>query len=305
MKILVALPDHQYFLWQMIVQINNFRKFGYERDVIYLIGKNNLQSSTTLKNIIRNGGVKCNFYVFNDDRKSKEYTSSLRPHLIKKYFELFPDKQKETYFYIDPDMIFTKKFNLYEYLNDDIWYVSNTTSYLNSYYIKSKGENLFKEMCKIVGISQKKVIANDANAGGAQYLLKNTSIEFWEKVERDSEELYKHMVKTKDKYTPEYPIQAWTSDMWAVLWNAWLAGNETKIIPEFNFSWATDEIERWDKNNIYHNAGAVVDDGTYFLKSRHQLSPFNKELICSDKYCSYNYVKEIKDTERNFKQIIY
>ena len=108
------------------------------------------------------------------------------------------------------------------------------------------------------------------------------------------DELFKLMKRTQQKYSPENPIQAWTADMWAVLWNAWLAGHETKIIKRFNFMWATDHISNWEKTSIYHNAGAVVDDGRLFLKTKYQKSPFNQEIKCSDEYCSYKYVEEIK-----------
>jgi hypothetical protein len=190
-------------------------------------------------------------------------------------------------------------------LNDNVWYLSDTRSYLNSAYIKSKGEELFIEMCNIVKILPEIVQNNDNYAGGAQLLIKNTNVDFWEKVENDSEDLYKFMKTTEYKYNPNYPIQSWTAEMWATLWNAWLWGNETKIYDDFNFSCATDNIEKWNITNIYHNAGAVIDDGTYFLKTKYQLSPFNKIIECSNKYCSFNYLKEVRDTEINFKHIIF
>jgi hypothetical protein len=302
MKILITLPDCNYYLWQMLVQINNFRKMGFENDTTYLIGKTNIQPSSTLKKIM-SGGIKSNFYVMNDERKDPKYSPSLKPFLMKKYFELHPEK--ETYFYTDPDVIFTKKLKLTDLGNDDIWYLSDAKSYLNSKYIKSKSEELFKEMCQIVGIEPEIVEKNDNDAGGAQLIVKNTTPEFWDKVEKDSEKLYQLMISTSNKYNPEYPIQAWTAEMWSTLWNSWLFGHETKIIKKMNFSWATDPIKKWGESSIYHNAGAVIDNGTYFLKTKYQMSPFNKDIKCTDTYCSYNYVKEIKETEKNFKNILF
>jgi hypothetical protein len=305
MKILVVLPDVNYFLWQMLVQIYNFRKFGYEEDTIYVIGKHNLQKSDVLNRIITYGGLKCKFYVFNDEREYPKYSSSMRPHILAKFFEKYPEMSKETFFYVDPDVLFTKKLKFDEYLNDNIWYLSDTCSYIDSKYIKSKSNDLFIDMCKIVGIDSKIVEDNDKNAGGAQYLMKGINSEFWKKVEKDSEELYKYMIETSIKYSPEHPIQAWTADMWAVLWNAWYFGHDTKIIKKLDFSWATDSIKRWKSTYIYHNAGAVIDNGLYFLKTNYQKSPFNQELKCSDEYCSFNYVKEIKETEKSFSNILF
>jgi len=302
MKILIVLPDNKYFLWQMLVQINNFKKFGIDGDVIYIIGKTSIQKSIELNDIILKSNSKCSFHVFNDERIGSSYSSTLRPHLLTKYFQKYPESSKETYFYIDPDVIFTKKFSLSDLEKTNMWYVSDTRSYIGVQYIKSKGESLFYEMCDIV---PKIVEDRDENAGGAQYVLKNVNADFWRKVERDSEELYKHMINTKNKYCPEYPIQAWTADMWAILWNAWYFGNETKIVKKLDFCWATDIISKWKSTNIYHNAGAVIDNGYYFLKTKYQISPFNKEIKFSDEYCSSNYVREIKETENNFSNIIF
>lgn len=304
MKYLIALPDCDYYLWQILVQINNFRKLGIEDQLIYLIGKSTTQISQNL-NKIMNGGVKCSFFIFNDERINPEYSPSLKPYLLSKFFEKYPEKSKEIYFYTDPDVIFTKKMKLNDLENNDIWYLSDTKSYLNSKYIKSKSENLFVEMCNIVGIDSKIVEENDENAGGAQLIIKNTDYNFWNKVRNDSELLYKHMINTSNKYNPEYPIQAWTAEMWATLWNAWKYNYKTKIIKRLDFSWATDPIEKWDKTNIYHNAGAVIDNGEYFLKTNYQKSPFNKKINCGKKYCSYNYLNEVKETEKKFNKILF
>jgi hypothetical protein len=305
MKILIVLPDHNYFLWQMLVQINNFRKIGIvEEDVIYLIGKNN-HLSPTLKNIIDNGKLKCSFFIFDDKRIDSIYPVSLRPFLIKEFFQKYPEMEKETYFYTDPDVIFTKKLDFTSMINDNIWYLSDTRSYLDSNYIKSKSPILFDEMCNIVGVSPEIVIENDNKAGGAQYLLKNTNVEFWDKVEKDCEKLYKHMINTSNKYKPEHPIQAWTADMWSTLWNAWYFGHETKIDKELEFCWATDSIDKWSNTNIFHNAGVTSDDKKLFSKISHQISPFRKDLICDKGYCVSNYVDEIKDTEKNMIDIIF
>jgi hypothetical protein len=305
MKIIVALSDNNYFLWQMLVQINNFRKLGFEEDLVYVIGNRGFRHNSNLEKIINNGKTKCSYYVLKDDRESPQYSSSLRPHILKKLFKKHPEFEKETIFYIDPDVLFTKKIRFSDLEKNDIWYLSDTRSYIGVDYIKSKGIGLFYEMCKTVGISPDIVEKNDENAGGAQYLMKNVDWKFWEEVEKTSEELFQLMVRTANKYNPEHPIQAWTADMWAVLWVAWKYKHETKIVKRFDFSWATDKIEKWDKRGIYHNAGVVSEDGVLFNKIKHQISPFNKKLECSDKYCSYNYVKEIKETEKNFKQILF
>jgi len=303
MKIIVALPDNNYFLWQMLVQINNLKKFGYDKDVIYVIGNRRRGRSEILKKIAKKTGV--TFYIYKDERVGPKYASSLRPHILKKLFIDCPDLEKEAIFYIDPDVLFTKKIKFSDLLKNDTWYLSDTRSYVGVDYIKGKGEGLLRKMCGVADIQIKLVEENDENAGGAQYLMKNVTWKFWEEVEQVSEKLFELMISTANEFSPKHPIQAWTADMWAVLWLAWKYGNETKIVKRFNFAWATDPIKKWKTNGIYHNAGVINNDGTLFNKTEHQVSPFNKDLTCSDEYCSFNYVKEIKETEENFKEILF
>lgn len=305
MKLLVVLPDCDYYLWQMLVLMNNIRKIGYEENTVFVIGIRNSQKSTHLLNILRYGNIKSRFYIYKDDRDDLSYSSSMRPHILKKFFKEHKEYENKTFFYIDPDIIFREKINFSNIETNDTWYVSDTRSYIDSKYIIGKSEKLFNEMCRIVKIDPKIVLDNDNNAGGAQYLMKNLNYDYWEKVENDSVELFKHMKNTENIYTPEAPIQSWTADMWAVLWNAWLFGHKTKIIKRLDFSWATDPIKKWNDRNIYHNAGAVKDDGKLFIKTKYQKSPFNQKIRCSDKYCSYKYLIEIKETEENFKNVIF
>lgn len=306
MKFLIAQPNNSYFLWQMLVQINNFRRYGLEEDLIYVIGNTNKDGERILQKIINSGLCDCQFYIYNDTRKNSRYPSSLRPHLLSKFFNEHPYMSDEVFFYTDPDVLFTKEIDFTKYEHDDVWYLSDTISYIGANYIKSKGEKLLDEMCDIVNISREIVENNQQNSGGAQYILKNINSEYWDKVYKDCEALYIHMDKTSNIYTPNHPIQKWTADMWAVLWNAWYFGNETKIVNEFDFAWATDHVSKWEKCSIFHNAGVVrANDEKHFSKIAHQTSPFNKELTADENNCSYNYIKEIKDTEKNFKEILF
>jgi len=61
----------------------------------------------------------------------------------------------------------------------------------------------------------------------------------------------------------EKGFQSWCADMWAVLWNLWLRDQETKNIPEMDFSWASDPIEKVHKLGMFHNAGIISRDMGY------------------------------------------
>ena len=84
--------------------------------------------------------------------------------------------------------------------------------------------------------------------------------------------------------------------MWAVLWNLWKINKQTKICKELNFTWATHNVNQWDINPIYHNAGITKTDNNEFQKGlyRNKKPPkdlnINLDLACS-KY--YELVKQI------------
>jgi hypothetical protein len=304
MKIVIATFDHNYYLWQVLVQINNFIKHGYDVDTHYVLSAPN--PSPALKAMMECDRIKCKFHIYTDTRNASKYPSSLRPHILEKFFTEHPEFEKETILYTDPDVIFTKKLDFSEMEKDEYWHLSDTRSYIDTRYIKSKSEQLFKEMCQIARVTPESIEAIDDHAGGAQYLMKNVTAEFWKKVFIDCENLYNYMKSTESKYHPEHPIQSWTADMWAVLWNAVYFGHQVRINKDMDFSWATDNIKRWDETYIFHNAGIAGNgNDTHFSKVVYQLSPFNKEIKLRDDNCTFNYVKEIRETEENFKDIIW
>ena len=305
-KFIVPLPDITYYLWQGIVQINNFKKFGYDVDTHYPVCISNNLISEQLKTIMMCPDVKSKFHIYQDTREDKSYSASMKPWLMAQYFKEFPEEKDSIYVYLDPDVIFLKEFDFSKFLNDNIWYESNTCSYLDSAYIKSKGEELFYEMCDIVGVKPETVIEYDRNCGGAQYITKNNTYEYWNEVEKTSVPLYKHMVETKEKYHPEgvqYPIQAWTSEMWTTNWVLWKHGIKTKVVPELDFHWANHQMVDL-KYSIFHNAGVVDNDGINFAKTFYVNSPFNKEIKGTPESISYKYIEEIKETEINFPEIV-
>jgi len=133
--------------------------------------------------------------------------------------------------------------------------------------------------------------------------MKKVDHQFWEKVESDSEKLYSYLSYDEPirlaKDPTHHPIQKWTSDMWAVLWNAWYFEHETKVDPYFNFCWATDSIEKWNQNVIFHNAGVVSEGETFFKGQYLNKLPYFNENNYNPKFCSYNYFQEILETAKN------
>ncbi len=298
MKYICCQPNSDYYIWQVQVLLNNLKKWNVEQDAIIIFsfdGEPNKRVFEVFKN------SRANFYFFPDERINKSYISSIRPHILKSFFQSV--KIFDDVLYIDCDIIFTRKPDLNICENKIL--VSDCHSYLFSQYITSKGEGLLSEMCEVIGINPNTVISNDSNCGGAQYLIprkivQKLDFDFWDKVEKDSTNLFRVMNETAHKYNPQHPIQSWCADMWAILWNFWLSNIETSISKELSFSWATDPISFYNKHLIYHNAGATADRTDLFYKADFiSKDPFNADHSnVSAELCSYNYVQEILETAK-------
>lgn len=306
MVFLSAQPDEDYFIWQLELQLYNFQKLKIAPEQVQvLIGfDENRGLNSKFADFIK-GNNQVQFFIYPDTRELKFYPSSLRPHIIKKHISANPFLEREVIFYHDSDIIFRELPNFDQMIVNDIWYLSNAKSYLDSTYLKAKGESLFENMCSIVNISPNMVVANDNNVGGAQYLLKNTTYEFWDKVEQDCVKLYFILniyEKLNDKIIglnpkDSVPIQAWCSDMWALLWNSWRFGYKTQIHDDLDFCWPHEDISRWYKTKIYHDAGVLEDQADkYFCKSLFKnKSPFFEDFskVISHS-CSYKYVEHMR-----------
>lgn len=313
MIFLSAQPDDFYFSWQLELQIFNFNSLGIKADDIHiLIGYNKIVGIRNyFEELAEKSKGKASFYFYPDDRESRKYLSSLRPHIIRQHLEAFPYLQQETLFYHDSDIIFRDLPDFRLLNDDDIWYVSDTRHYLDSNYIKSlAGETIFYAMCETVGIAPQQVTDNDQHCGGAQYLLKQSTALFWQKVERDCEALfilleshnkeqadlaYRHTGAMRSAYIG---IQAWCADMWAVFWNTLLQKKNIQIHTELDFCWLTNDIIRWEQTNILHYTGHTdKDDFTVFTKGNyvHYTPFFDRRLqAVSNNNCSYPLVKWIE-----------
>jgi hypothetical protein len=266
-----AHPDIPYFHWQTKVYTNNFIEKGIKPENIHvlfvMVNGNTSPTEESLK--LKELGINVHHYL--DDRKDKKYIPSLRPMALSRWLKEYP-KLGKCYFYHDSDIIFRELPNFDKLLSDDIVYLSDTLSYISYDYIMGccqryetqhpslqKGY-LIQLMADIIGVSVETIKQYNKESGGAQYLIKNTDYTFWEKVFNDCELLYRKVFEFNQRHKiPSGEIQMWTADMWAVLWNLWYTGHETKIVNDLSFSWATDTISTYEKHPILHMAG-VTDD---------------------------------------------
>ena len=306
MKYICVQPRLLYYAWQVEVMINNFLSNGIPPEDIQILAAYNLNDDTSSPanievwhRLIQHYN-RVEFYFYEDTRVQPiKYVSSVRPNILKQHYWKHPELSKEAIFYHDCDIVFTKPTDFTPLLNDSVWYVSDTNSYINYDYINSKGHGIYDKMCQIIGIDRNIPIQNNRHSGGAQYIIKNVNYAFWDKVERDSEELFYQINRINNEIKKESPkyheLQIWCADMWAVLWNGWFFGHDIKVTPELDFCWATDGINKWNECSRYHNAGAVSSNHGYFYKADYMNQlPYNMALEnISNAFASYNYVKEL------------
>ena len=264
-----AQPDVPYFIWQIKIYVNNFIENGIDPKNIHVVlamvhGKKEMSDDAKqLKNL----GI--NVHSFIDDRVKKHYIPSIKPYLISKWIQSNKDFGK-LFFLHDADIIFRKLPNFNKLIDDNINYVSDTIGYIGydyitdcckryeSQYPNTEKNQLISEMAEVIGIDVDLIKENQKNSGGGQYLIKNSNCELWDKIYKDSIKLYDQMMDYQKRF-PINPgqIQFWTAEMWSLLWNLWMYGNETKITEELSFSWATDSIEVYEKHPILHMAGVT------------------------------------------------
>jgi len=305
LRFVSAQPAIPYYTWQVEVMLNNFMEMG--------INLNNVDIVCWKKDgIIPEGWSKlannyaARFFFYDDTRVTKDYISSIRPNILKQHWLANPELRYETIFYHDCDIIFTKPIKDWiteDMINDDKWYGSDTRWYIGHDYILSKGNDVLTLMCDIVGIGKDVIKKNEKNSIGAQYIMKNLTYYYWDRVEKESELLFKDVNvlnnKKKAKDPTHHELQIWCADMWAVLWNGWKMGYETICNSNMDFSWATSPESDYLKMNIFHNAGITGSDSGKFYKAHYMDKlPYNENLQITPNTASWYYWNEIQKTAK-------
>ena len=298
MKYICAQPAVKYFAWQIEVLIYSLTNNGVDQKDIHIVnGMKDLQIDSYFS-VVQQKYPNVVFEFYKDDRDYWMYQPSIKPHLMHKHYIKYPELQNETIFFVDSDIALTKPIDFNPMLNDDVWYLSNTNSYLNYDYIISKGRDVLNIMLQTANISEYVIKNNNNNSGGAQYLLKNVDTMFWKEVQNLSERLYINLNEYYSTQPPakngDHHLQVWTSEMWAMIWTAWKKGKMTLLHPNLDFCWATDNIEEWDKKSIYHDAGVTCGCQNLFKKHTYSTKIPDLNLNIDNSKCSFNYYNIIK-----------
>jgi len=332
LKFICAQPDDTYYTWQVHLWLESLKKINHSKDAIVLVFTPKDRTPDLPKwQRINELYPEAEFVFYTDDHDITPllgiYVSVLRPYVLWRYFKANPKRVADAIFYCDCDIVFSERFNIDALIEDDINYVSDTNSYINASYFDSKvhdvllekkeeyaTRDVLAEVTSLIGVNRQIAEEHNLNSGGAQYLLKNIDAKFWSKVMNDCLVIRTYLQHINKEFfeSENKGFQSWCADMWSVLWNLWLRDVAPKVVPEMGFSWATDTIDRLETHPIYHNAGIsselmkVSETFSYptFYKGKYHSGkdPFTDPQINfvfenedSKKYCSWYYVKELKE----------
>lgn len=288
MKLILCQPAVQRFKWELEVCLTNLKQVGFDlSSVILLFTKHDMKIPAYLAHKY---GV--TVHVYEDTRDDKNYIPSVKPWLWWQFLVENPQRERDTYFYFDSDVIFRQKPDFRRLkAAPDRWLCSDTNGYLNLDYLRHchNGDELLARMAKIVGVTVPSLETINQNSGGAQWLINQPKAIYWHKVYRDCNRLYRYLQQSKSN------VQVWTAEMWAQLWNLLYFNIGPQISPELEFCWATDPLKRWHETKILHNAGVTAQHKDLFFKGNYLHSaPFEADLtFVNPKKCSSKYVAAI------------
>jgi hypothetical protein len=310
LRLMSVQPATKRYAWEIEVFLEQALKLGYNGNYIDVVGAyDDHPHEDWLKLQQKYPFVR--FFFYKNTLGDCNYAPAIQSHSLAKHFKSHEYLKDEAIFYHDSDFVFTRFFDFEPYLNDGNWYFSNCDDYLGADYIESKGDhkidtredgspiNILDMMAKVVGICACKVRANRGRAGGAQKLMKGVDYRYWEEVEEDSINLYNWLLQNKDDFGTKdrNDIQVWTASMWAELWNAYKRGKNVMVPSEFDFTWATCHVLKWDKHAFFHNAGVTSNKHGMFYKAEyHDKYPYQEDLELDPNRSSSKYWELIKET---------
>lgn len=333
LKFICAQPDDSYYTWQVHAWLESLKKIGHSDKAIILIyipADRKIQNPKWRQ--IMDLYPESEFHFYNDEDNIHPllgiYIPVLRPYVLWKYFKAHPEMASNAIFYCDSDILFTEKFDVNKFLEDDTCYLSDTVSYIGAKYFDSKVKDvlpakleeyktrdILAEVTSIIGITREVCEVNEVNSGGAQYLLKNIDALFWSKVMNDCILIRTYLQKINREFfeSESKGFQSWCADMWAVLWNLWRREQDALVIPEMAFAWAPDPIEKLKTHTIFHNAGIAgpIQNGypCFFKAKYHQGGdPFKEQHIHdvlnhqeSRKHCTWYYANALIEMHNKYK----
>lgn len=299
MNVLVATSDHPFYLWQVLVQIEHFRERGTLSGAHWLLYHQGEYPSPLAKRIARE--TNANFHFWRDVRRVKEYDPAMKPWLLGAYFRDHPEDVGKRFQYIDPDVMVIQEPEFYDEI--PAWSASCTDSYTGPGYLRSHGENLWRDLCAIAGADA--CAAEKVLGVGAQWIIQDADADFWFDVSVASEQMWLRCKAQPRAEGQQYQVQAWCAEMYATQLLALAYGFPVRSDPAMSFLWANGEVSEWDDHGYFHDAGVNTENGRDFCKISHQSSPFRTPLAVNPASASSRYVDLIRRTVSTYPSVLW
>lgn len=296
-----AQQDSRYCLWQLAVQLSNFRELGIEQDAVCLIGYYPGGPSNEARALAAQ--TKATFVFIPDTREQQHYVPSIYFHLVSKW--LSANRVYESCFFHDSDIIFRELPLFSKLLCDDINYFSNVSNYLSP---KLYDQSVLSQAADLIGVDKSKIL-NTLLVGGAQYLVKDLDPQLWILAERRSVMLFDYFTSMRNVQSQRKPIDPWLAGMFALKWTMIDRDMKFELHPELNFTWPAYSASTWAHTKILHNAGITADLGNkVFRKGEFNLnSPWRDPRIAvgantySTEYAGWYYYQQVLRAKQMFQ----
>ncbi len=288
MKYMLAQSALLRFQWELDVVLTNILGHDPKAEIVCLftVGEQSVVDHIT------KGYPSVEVHSYEDTRQDKSYAPSTRPFLWYCYLSEDPEREKDTYFQIDCDVIFRELPDWSKVkFSPKVWAGSDCGQYIDYGYLKTveKGEFIVDNFAQIIGIDRKDIEQSDGV--GAQWVLCQPTAEYWLDVYNASNNLHYFLQPLKSN------IQKWTAEMWAQLLCSYKYGIKQVIHKELDFCRPTDHMKMYEQTKILHNAGVIGElaNSCFYKNQYYDRTPFgdNLDYVYRDK-ASWQYVQAIK-----------
>ena len=288
--ILIPMPDHVSFRWQMLTQITAMEELGLLPNCRWLV-YTQLETSRQLTDLMAMGVAQIE--VWQDWPRDVRYNGAMKPWLVGKFLSKHPELVFENLEVIDPDVLLlsTKRITA----DQQVVYGTNTDSYTGVGYLKSKG--VWEDLCSMVEVDP--VYASEFTAIGAQLIWTGLPGLWWEDTARRSITAYNYLQEH------ESDVQAWCAEMYVTQLSLIRDGRIPAANPDMGMVWANGLKDGLARARYFHDAGVTEANPDHFCKLTYKDSqPFRDEIVVSDESASSVYVEYIRKAAVRFANII-
>jgi len=291
MKYMMAQSARIRFQWEVEVALTNILGHDPDAEIVCLFALHDKLGQQTVDHI-ESRYPTVEVHAYEDTRRDKSYPPTTRPFLWYCYLSEDKEREKETYFQIDCDVIFRELPDWSKVkVTPKKWAGSDCGQYIDYGYLKTveRGEYIVDNFARIIEIDRKHI--ENTDGAGAQWVLCQPTAHYWLDVYNASNDLHRFLEPVKSN------IQKWTAEMWAQLLCSYKHGIKQVISPELDFCRPTDHVKMWESTKILHNAGVVGElaKSLFYKNKYYDRTPFsdNLDYVYRDK-ASWHYVSAIK-----------